>query len=443
VLLICGSAVSIAGRDRIDDRRGRSLPMMSAGRMRRLDALLGHFLCWCLTLHRRVSERVAGAQPPPPVSRILLIKLIEQGATVLAYDAVRAAIDRVGRDNVFFCVFVENRGILDIMELIPPDNVFTIRSDTVTHMLADALVVIRRARTIGIDTAIDMEFFARGSAILSYLTGAARRVGLHRFTEGAPYRGDLMTHRLIQNPFLHVARAYRLLVDAIDADPRDVPLIKVPGNAPEPTLPVFAPSDAECARVSAIVAEIAGAQPEGPIVLLNPNAGDLMPLRKWPADRFVELGRRLLSARPDVTVLVTGNMAERDAAEGLCRRIESPAAHSIAGRLTLREMMVLYTLADVLVTNDSGPGHFSSLAPIHSIVMFGPGSPEQYGPIGQQSEVLTAAFACSPCLHALNHRISPCTDNRCMQAISVETVLVAVLARLPAPIVATAASAAR
>jgi ADP-heptose:LPS heptosyltransferase len=404
--------------------------MVSADRIRRIDALFGQFLCWGLTLHRRISDRLMGAHPLPAVRRILFIKLVEQGATVLAYDAVRAAIERVGRDDVFFCVFVENREILDIMDAIPRENVFTIRSDTVAHMLADVLALIRRARATGIDTVIDMELFARGSAILAYLTGAARRVGLHRFTEGAPYRGDLMTHRLIHNPFLHVARAYRLLVDAIDENPRDVPLAKTPRAARAPSLPTFTPSDAECARMSAIVAEVAGAPPDGPIVLLNPNAGDLLPLRKWPADRFVELGRRLLGMRPEVTVLVTGNAAERDAAEALCRRIDSPAAHSIAGRLTLRELMVLYTLADVLLTNDSGPGHFSSLTPIHSVVMFGPGSPQQYGPLGQHSEVLTAELACSPCAQAVNHRVSPCTDNQCMQAISVEAVLAAVLSAL-------------
>jgi ADP-heptose:LPS heptosyltransferase len=148
----------------------------------------------------------------------------------------------------------------------------------------------------------------------------------------------------------------------------------------------------------------------------------------------ITLGRRLLATRPDVTVLVTGSVSERDAAEDLCRRIASPGAHSIAGRLSLRELLVLYTLADVLVTNDSGPGHFSSLTPIRSIVLFGPGAPEQYGPIGERIEILTAALACSPCSDVLNHRTSPCTDNRCMQAIAVDTVLTAVLAHVSTPI---------
>lgn len=404
--------------------------------MRRVDALIGRTLCWALTLHRRAVERFGGGESAPPVRRILFIKLIEQGATVLAYDAVRTAVERVGRDHVFFCVFAENRAILDLMDLVPGDNVLAIRSDTVPHLLADTLAVIRRARALGIDTTIDMEFFARGSAVLGYLTGAARRVGLHGFAEGAPYRGDLMTHRLIHTPFLHVARAYRLLVDALDVDPHDVPLMKVPRAQPA-ALPTFAPSDDERARVAALVAEIAGVRPDahgtcgGPIVLLNPNAGDLLPLRKWPADRFAELGRRLLAARPDLTILVTGSAAERDAADDLCGRIAAPRARSVAGRFTLRELLVLYGLADVLVTNDSGPGHFSSLTPIHGIVLFGPGAPEQFGPIGERSHVLTAALACSPCADVLNHRTSPCTNNVCMQAIGVDTVLAAVLARLP------------
>jgi hypothetical protein len=282
--------------------------MISPGRMRRVDALLGRMLCWALTLHRRVSETLRSVGPPP-VRRILFIKLIEQGATVLAYDAVRAATERVGRDHVFFCVFADNRDILDLMDVIPQDNVLTIRSDTVPHLLADSLSVIRRARAAGIDTTIDMEFFARGSAILGYPIGAARRVGLHGFAEGAPYRGDLMTHRLIHNPFLHVARAYRLLVDALDvirATCRSKYRASAAAGATDVrTVRRRAPGSGRSSRRS----PARGPTPCGRTAgrsCCSIRTGDLPP----PGS-----GRRIASwswdagflARPDVTVLVTGS----------------------------------------------------------------------------------------------------------------------------------------
>ena len=57
-----------------------------------------------------------------------------------------------------------------------------------------------KIRRLGIDATVDMEFFARAPAVLAFLTGARRRVGLHRFTTEGPYRGDLLTHRVAAQP---------------------------------------------------------------------------------------------------------------------------------------------------------------------------------------------------------------------------------------------------
>jgi len=83
---------------------------------------------------------------------------------------------------------------------------------------------------------------------------------------------------------------------------------------------------------------------------------------------------------------------------------------------------VLYTMADVLVTNDSGPGHFASMTRIDTVVLFGPETPALYGPLGPNTHTIWAGLACSPCINPFNHRISPCTNNVCMQSISVPQV---------------------
>src|SRR4029078_13351294 len=80
-----------------------------------------------------------------------------------------------------------------------------------------------------------------------------------------------------------------------------------------------------------------------------------------------------------------------------------------------------------------GPAHFASLTPIKSITLFGPETPVLYGPLGPDAVHLFASLACSPCLSALNHRSSPCTDNQCLKAISVEEVLAHARRLLAAP----------
>jgi hypothetical protein len=67
-----------------------------------------------------------------------------------------------------------------------------------------------------------------------------------------------------------------------------------------------------------------------------------------------------------------------------------------------------------------------------TIVLFGPETPKLYEPLGN-SRAIYAGLACSPCVSAHNHRRTACTDNVCMQAITVEEVYAAVAETLAAP----------
>ena len=388
--------------------------------IRFLDYWLGIPACALLTGVRKLAPERA-AKP----TRILFLKFIEQGATVLAQDAIHRATKAVGRDNVFFCVFESNRAILDVLDTVPAANVISIRDRRLTTFVIDFLQAAAAVRRQRIDTVIDMEFFSRASAIFTFLTGAAIRVGLHRFTGELPYRGDLMTHRVQYLPHLHIALQYSVLVESAFHDPREAPMLKVPlaqiGSPPAPP-PRFVPDPAELRSMRDRV----GAEGAAPIVILNPNASDLLPLRKWQTDRFKSLAERILAAHPAARVVLTGAPSERAAADQLCRDLASSRVVSMAGQTSLRELLTLYCVADVLVTNDSGPGHFSSLTPVRAIVLFGPETPRLFGPLTPTSTVIWKELACSPCVSVFNHRLSPCTNNVCMQAISVDDVFAAV-----------------
>src|SRR5204863_1203628 len=99
---------------------------------------------------------------------------------------------------------------------------------------------------------------------------------------------------------------------------------------------------------------------------------------------------------------------------------------SFAGKTSLRELLVLYTLAKVLVTNDSGPAHFATLTPIRVVTLFGPETPALFAARTPRNSVLWAGIVCSPCVNAYNNRCSPCRNNLCMQDITVEQVFAAV-----------------
>src|SRR5438128_2361895 len=131
--------------------------------LQRTDRWVGVPLCAILTLLRRIFE-CARRPGPHQVRRILFVKLAEQGSTVLAYPAIRAAIDMVGRERVYFIVFEDNRFILDAMELIPPENVITVSLKSFSSMVISVLGALRKARRLKLDATVDLEFFTRGSA---------------------------------------------------------------------------------------------------------------------------------------------------------------------------------------------------------------------------------------------------------------------------------------
>ena len=400
---------------------------MKTSTLRIVDRVIGVPSCALLTLHRRLF----GRRPAGPVERILFVKLAEQGSTVLAETAIREAIARVGRDNVFFLVFAENRFILDVMGLIPEDNVVTIDALSMPTVVASTVAALRRLRALRVDTAIDLEFFARSSVILAYMSGATRRVGLYAYEGAGPWRGDLLSHRLNYNPYVHTGDLFRLLVAALDQPPDQFPAYPAkPPAADGRTSDPRPPAPRDLGAVEGLLREWTGSPVVPPIVLLNANCGDLVPLRRWAEDHYIELARRLLDARPDLRIVFTGRPDEAPGAERLARAVASPRCVSLAGRTTLGQLLALYSLSQVLVTNDSGPAHFATLTPIDVVTLFGPETPFLFAARSPRNHVLWAGLACSPCVNAFNDRLSDCSDNLCMQRIPVDDVLGETLAAL-------------
>jgi ADP-heptose:LPS heptosyltransferase len=394
---------------------------MDVSRMRFLDRWLGVPVCLALTGIRRLFGRRTPGRGFVP-RRILFVKLAEQGSTVLAHGAIRRAIERVGRENVFFLLFAENRPILDLMDLIPPANIVTIDARSLTRAFLSALTAVWRLRRARIDAAVDLEFFARSSAALCYLSGARWRSGYHAFGGEASYRGDLMTHRVSFNPYLHTSQTFQLLVEALDEPAGAFPQCDREPPPIEPAPPRFQPGEGELAEVRETLRGLLGRSGGGPLILLNANASDLIPLRRWPSERYVDLARRILVRYPDACIAFTGAPGEAVATERLVREVASDRCVCMAGRTTLRQLLVLCSLAEVLVTNDSGPAHFASLTPIDVVVLFGPETPRLFAAVSPRTHPLWAGLSCSPCIHAFNNRVSACRDNACMQGITVEQV---------------------
>src|SRR2546426_4401799 len=234
--------------------------------LQRADRWIGAPLCAILTLLRRIFES-AGRPGPRQFQRILFVKFAEQGSTVLAYPAILRAIKMVGRQNVYFVVFEDNRFILDAMEIIPDGNVIAIATKSLFGLATGALRAVLRVRKMGIDAVVDMEFLTRFSAILTFMTGAKSRVGFHTFFGDGPYRGDLMTHRLLYNPHLHTSQMFEAMVEALTRDPAVLPTFDFTPSANQP-LASFSPTPADLAEIDALLQHQNPGIGTAPLILL-------------------------------------------------------------------------------------------------------------------------------------------------------------------------------
>jgi ADP-heptose:LPS heptosyltransferase len=394
---------------------------LNPDRLRWIDYWVGVPACFFLTVLATLSgkRRAAGRATP---KNVLFIGLAEMGSTVLACPAVQHLRDAFPGSRVFFLVFKHIDESVKVLDIVPDADVLTIDVSSPFTLIRDTLRFMRDARQLGIDTVVNLEMFARFSTMLSYLSGARTRVGFHPFTQKGLYIGDLFTHRVTYSPHVHTWQSLLALVEALQADPAELPMGKFPSRSGgERAVPKIRSDAAARQRIDDLLRAESPAVPGKRLIVVNPNASKLISIRKWPLEHYAELVRRLLDDPRNACVL-TGVKSEREDSEFILARVPSDRLVSLAGRTTLRELIDLFNMADLLITNDSGPAHFAALTDIHVVVFFGPETPDLYRPLTERCTVMYSNYTCSPCVSAYNQRKSPCTNNRCLTTIDVDTV---------------------
>ena len=394
---------------------------MKVDTMRRIDHLAGVPLCWLVSSVLRLWRSFQPAAKTTP-HKILLIELSEMGSTILA-DPAMQKLKREQNAELHFVIFAKNAPSLYLLDTVPRENIFLIREDGLLHLAVDTLAFLRWSRKRGIDSVIDLELFSRYTALLTGLCGAVNRVGFHAFHNEGLYRGEMLTHRVAYNPHQHIARNFIALVNALLSEREEIPYSKTFISDDEIRLrkAIITPEQQAAMRDQIKRCYPAWQPAKQRLVLINPNASELLPQRRWMPERYVRLMKQILENYPDVVVLITGAPSEQQEAEVLRDRVGSERCINFAGQLKLGELPALYSIATLMVTNDSGPGHFSAITELPTFVLFGPETPALYGSLGNSTPIY-AGLACSPCVSAANHRKTPCSDNRCLQAIQPQQV---------------------
>ena len=148
----------------------------------------------------------------------------------------------------------------------------------------------------------------------------------------------------------------------------------------------FPPFSREQAEIAGLP-ELRGLQSSEPLVAVHPFSST--PQKRWPAERYRELIRRL-NGRAGVRVVVVGGAEERWETAAVVPP-DRPVAN-LVGRLTLRQLAALLQRARLLVSNDSGPVHLAAAVGTRVVALFGSShpatGPKRWGPWGEGHAVI-------------------------------------------------------
>ncbi|MHC4118130.1 MAG: lipopolysaccharide heptosyltransferase II [Planctomycetota bacterium] len=164
------------------------------------------------------------------------------------------------------------------------------------------------------------------------------------------------------------------------------------------------------------------ADAKGPVVVIVPG-GAFGPSKCWPNTRFAQTADWLIANyKATVVVSVAPGQAERQIAQSICDSSENTLINLADRPLSLNELKALFSIADLVITNDTGPRHIAIALQRKVVTLFGPNDPA-WTDTGCESEIqIVGNVLCAPCTKP------NCTQRRhfCMEAITVETVCDAV-----------------
>ncbi len=389
--------------------------------MRKIDRRVGVPLCYLMSIWVWMKEKVTFvSNGKPDLSKTLFIELSEMGSAILVDPAMRK-LKKESSCELYFAIFENNAKSLEILNTIDQDHIFKMRADNIFHLAIDVVAFFFWARKNKISTVIDLELFSRFTALLTAFSGARSRIGFASFHDEGLYRGTLINHRVRYNAHVHISVNFMSLVNtALGHHPDPYPV--TPVEFIELKLESVKIDEAKTHIVKDKIRELYPSFRDQRLVLINVNASDLLPQRRWPQEKFSEVTRKMLERFDDILVIATGAPAEREYVQAVVDMVGDKKCVNSAGVFSFNELVPLYSLSTLMLTNDSGPAHFAAVTPLKVFVLFGPESPSLYLPLGN-AEPFYLGLPCSPCVSAANHRKTTCISRPCITGISEEWVI--------------------
>lgn len=262
---------------------------------------------------------------------------------------------------------------------------------------------LKEARTLlqayPYDIALDIQgLFLSG--LLTRLSGAPRRIGVHERHEG---NFLFMTEMAPDTPDRHKIRRYMTALQPLGIHPQDF----------QPGLVLRLPPELD--SFAAAFWRRHGIEPGNPArPILIVNTRTTWPDKNWAPESF---GLALCELPESVQIVFSGAPGDLPFIEQAQKYISRPTL-SIAGETSLTELAALLRSANLLLTGDTGPLYIAEAVGTPTLSLWGPTHPDIYGPLTPGHHFILSPHSCSACCKTkCRHR-----NNACMNAIRPEIV---------------------
>ncbi len=159
-----------------------------------------------------------------------------------------------------------------------------------------------------------------------------------------------------------------------------------------------------------------------PIIVFNPGGenDNIRQGRIWPFEYWVELGNRLYESL-NAAIIISGSKNE-EVEHQKYKAIKN--AIILSGKLKLNETLALFSLADIVVSGDSGPLHMaSSQNSVKTVALMG-STANMCEAYGENCYNIYPDYDCVGCfekkckyLHRSNDKYSPCMKAICVDKV--------------------------
>lgn len=139
--------------------------------------------------------------------------------------------------------------------------------------------------------------------------------------------------------------------------------------------------------------------------------------KRWPAEYFADVARYHIVQGGQVMLL--GSAKDVSVTAEIAALADSPACLDLAGKTSLQEVLALLSLADRVVSNDSGLMHVAAAVGTPVIALYGSSDPNYTPPLSDKAHIISLGLECSPCFK----RECPLEHLDCLRNIPPQSVI--------------------